>query len=96
MCLGIRHPIFTAPLIYLPMLLIALDRLITDRKVLMYSLFVGIYLYVYELRFLYINTVAMGVYALIRFDAQTYKKDKVKEFFAMMVRIILSYLLDAV
>lgn len=91
MCLGIRHPIFTAPLIYLPMLLIALDRLITDRKVLMYSLFVGISMFT-NYYFLYINTVAMGVYALIRF-AQTYKKDKVKEFFAMMVRIILSYLL---
>ena len=91
MNLGIRHPIFTAPLIYLPLLLIALDRLITDRKVLMYSLFVGISLFT-NYYFLYINTVAMGVYALIRF-AQTYKKDRVKEFFAMMVRIILSYLL---
>lgn len=91
MNLGIRHPIFTTPLIYLPLLLIALDRLITDRKVLMYSLFVGISLFT-NYYFLYINTVAMGVYALIRF-AQTYKKDRVKEFFAMMVRIILSYLL---
>lgn len=91
MNLGIRHPIFTAPLIYLPMLLIALDRLITDGKVLMYSLFVGISLFT-NYYFLYINTVAMGVYALIRF-AQTYKKNKVKEFFTMMVRIILSYLL---
>lgn len=91
MNLGIRHPIFTAPLIYLPMLLIALDRLITDGRVLMYSLFVGISLFT-NYYFLYINTVAMGVYALIRF-AQTYKKNKVKEFFTMMVRIILSYLL---
>ena len=69
MCLGIRHPIFTAPLIYLPMLLIALDRLITDRKVLMYSLFVRISMFT-NYYFLYINTVAMGVYALISF-AQT-------------------------
>ena len=71
MCLGIRHPIFTAPLIYLPMLLIALDRLITDRKVLMYSLFVGISMFT-NYYFLYINTVAMGVYALIRFAQDIY------------------------
>lgn len=93
MNLGIRHPIFTAPLIYLPMLLIALDRLIVRRKVLMYSLFVGISMFT-NYYFLYINTVAMGVYALVRF-AQNYKENtnKIREFFAMMVRIILSYLL---
>lgn len=89
--MGVRHPLFTIPMIYLPMLLIALDRLIKDRKVLMYSLFVGISLFT-NYYFLYMNTVVMGVYALVRF-AQIYKENRVKEFISMMIRIILSYLL---
>ncbi len=87
----IRHPVFCAPIILLPLLLITLDRLIKDRKILWYALIVGISLFT-NYFFLYINTFAMGVYALIRFFT-IYKENRVKEFFKMMGRIIFSYLL---
>ncbi len=87
----IRHPVFCAPIILLPLLLITLDRLIKDRKILWYSLIVAVSLFT-NYFFLYINTFAMGVYALIRFF-EIYKENRVKEFFKMMGRIIFSYLL---
>ncbi|MDO4975933.1 MAG: YfhO family protein [Eubacteriales bacterium] len=88
---GVRHPIFSAPIIYLPLLLVAIDRLIKDGKCLLYALLVGMSLFS-NYYFLYINTFAMGIYALIRFFS-IHKKERIREFFLMMIRIISSYIL---
>ncbi|MDO5538525.1 MAG: YfhO family protein [Eubacteriales bacterium] len=88
---GTRHPIFSIPLILLPVLLIALDKLIQKKSCLLFSGMVCLSLFC-NYYYLYMNTIAMGVYALIRFP-QCHKEKRISEFFRMMGRIIFFYLL---
>ncbi|MDO4522300.1 MAG: YfhO family protein [Eubacteriales bacterium] len=92
---GVKHPVFTAPLIFLPLLLIALDRLIRKKRgwVLLYSFMVGLSLMT-NYYFLYMNTFAMGVYALLVFG-EIYPKGqgRAAEFGRMMWRIVSGYVL---
>lgn len=93
--LGSRHPDFAAPMIFLPLLLTALERLMKKERywAVFYSGMVALSL-MSSYYFLYMNTLAMGVYALIRFGeifAESEKKGRA--FLQMMGRIISSYLL---
>lgn len=88
---GTRHPIFSIPLVLLPVLFIALDKLIQKKSSLLFSGMVCLSLFC-NYYFLYMNTIAMGVYALIRFP-QCHKEKRISEFFRMMGRIIFFYLL---
>lgn len=93
--LGSRHPDFTAPMIFLPLLLIALEKLMKRERywAVFYSGMVALSL-VSSYYFLYMNTLAMGVYALLRFgEIFAKKQSKGKEFLQMMGRIISTYLL---
>ncbi len=86
-----RHPQFVVPAIMLPLLLIGLERVIRKEGYLFFSLTVAISLMA-SYYFLYMNTLIMGLYALLRFrDICT--SDRIREFFFMVGRIIRNYLL---
>ena len=85
-----RHPQFGLAVIMLPILLIGLDQVIQKKNMLLYSFSVGLCL-MGSYYLLYMLTLIMGLYALIRlFDY--YDKHRIKEFFLMLGRIIVSYL----
>ncbi|MGI6018385.1 MAG: YfhO family protein [Marvinbryantia sp.] len=93
--LGSRHPDFTAPMIFLPLLLLAMERLIKQERYwgVFYSGMVALSL-TSSYYFLYMNTLAMGIYALVRFGTIfAGHKKKGREFLRMMGRISSSYLL---
>lgn len=89
--LATRHPIFHSPVIFFPLLLIAMDRLIEKKGYLFFTVMVALSLAT-NYYFLYMTTIGLGVYALGHF-AKTYKTHRIREFGKMMARIIFFYLL---
>ncbi|MDO4633602.1 MAG: YfhO family protein [Eubacteriales bacterium] len=92
---GAKHPVFTAPMILLPLLLISMDRVVRKKQgwLFLYSLLVGLSLMT-NYYFLYMNTFAMGIYALLTYASPLPPRGRrVVEFFKMMGRIIFGYLL---
>lgn len=86
-----KHPVFMVPMIMLPLLLLGMEKLIAEKKCFFFSLMVAISFFI-NYYFLYISTIALGVYALIRFP-QIYREHRFKEFWGMMRRIAGYYLL---
>lgn len=88
---SIRHPYFTNPLIQLPLLLIGADMILRKHKpyvfilTICYSALCGFY-------FLYMMTIMIGFYALIRFF-DFYAEKRWRSFIAMVGRMIGAYLL---
>lgn len=89
--MAVKHPIFNSPVIFLPLLLIGMDRLIEKKGYFLFSFMVAISIST-NYYFLYMTTIALGFYALVYFGS-VYKKNRLKEFFKMMGRIIFYYLL---
>ena len=91
--LGIVHPIYVAPMIVMPLLLLGAEYMMDpDRKhsFLLFSLMV--YLgFTSNYYFMYINSVALLIYVLIRFAA-VYREHRVKNFFVLFVRMVSAYL----
>lgn len=87
----VRHPYFVEPMIQLPLLLIGIDLVIRKKKpfvfilTVFYSALCGFY-------FLYMMTIMLGLYTLVRFF-DCYKESRVKKFFSMAGRIMGTYLL---
>jgi uncharacterized membrane protein YfhO len=87
---AVRHPFFINPMIQFPLLLIGMDRIIKKKRawlfiwVICYSALCGFY-------FLYMMTILLGVYALIRFFDQ-YAENRIRAFCLMLGRIIKNYL----
>lgn len=88
---AVRHPFFIDPMIQLPLLLIGIDNVIQKKKstVFVLSVFFSALCGFY---FLYMMTIMLGFYALIRFF-DYYNENRWKNFFAMVGRIIGAYLL---
>ncbi len=88
---GFTHPYFIEPMIQLPLLLIGIDMIIRRKSPLpfifgvLYSALCGFY-------FLYMMTLMLGFYTLVRFFG-CYAKDRGKEFVCMAGRIIGAYCL---
>lgn len=88
---GFTHPYFIEPMIQLPLLLIGIDMIIRRKDPLLfifsvfYSALCGFY-------FLYMMTLMLGFYALIRFFS-CYTKNRVKEFACLAGRGIGAYCL---
>jgi len=86
-----RHPQFAVPIIMLPLLLIGLERLMKKEGYLFFTFCVAVSLMA-SYYFLYMNTLIMGIYALLRLG-DIYSTNRIREFFGMMGRIIRYYLL---
>lgn len=62
---GVRHPFFINACIYLPLLLIAAERMLTKKKYGFFAFMVGLSL-ISNFYFAYMNTALVGIYLLFR------------------------------
>lgn len=88
---SVRHPFFMNPMIQLPLLLIGIDLIIKKKSPVFFIVFV-FYSALCGFYFLYMMTILLGIYAIVRFFA-CYQTNRLKEFVYMAGRIVGSYLL---
>ncbi len=87
---GMTHPFFLNGVLYLPLLLIGVERLLRKKGSLVLALTVaGSFLGNYY--FMYMNTILVGIYLLIRLSGQ-YRSLKIKGFFQIVGKVMLAYL----
>lgn len=86
----VRHPQFAVPVILLPLLLIGLEQVMKKQNTLFFTLMVAVSL-LSSYYFLYMNTIIMGCYVLIRIP-EIYDRDRIRNFFQVLGRIIVSYI----
>lgn len=88
---GVRHPFFINPMIQLPLLLIGIDLIMKKKKksVFIFSVFYSALCGFY---FLYMMTIVLGFYALVKFS-EYYPSKRIHHFFLMIRQIAGSYLL---
>lgn len=88
---GVRHPSFITPMIYFPIMLIGIDRIVNKKKPYLFIITVfiaamnGFY-------FLYITTIFVCIFVLIRFF-NIYKENKIKELTHTICQFALSYII---
>lgn len=87
----LHHPYFAEPMIQLPLLLIGIDQVIRRKRPFVFILSV-FYSALCGFYFLYMMTLMLGAYTLVRFF-DCYQRERVKEFFRMAGRIIGAYLI---
>ena len=92
--LGIVHPVYLAPMIVLPLLLLGAEYMMEQGRKHSFALFtVMVYLgFTSNYYFMYINSVALLIYVLIRFFVLHPKGRRVREFFSLLVRMVSAYL----
>ena len=91
--LGIVHPIYISTMIVMPLLLLGAEYMMDrDRKHSFVLFTVMVYLgFTSNYYFMYINSVALLIYVLIRFGA-VYRENRVKNFFLLFVRMVSAYM----
>lgn len=90
---GAKHTMFMIPMIMLPLLIISMEEIIRKRRWYLCSIFVAISLFS-NYYYLYMNTIAMGIYFLVRFFCQKEKANRtVRNFIRRGLTICGSYLL---
>ena len=85
----VRHPFFLNGMLYLPMLLSAVERILRERKYGFFAVSVALSL-LSNFYFAYINTIFAGLYVLVRYFGQ--KKMSLKEKFLLIVKTAGGYL----
>ena len=87
----VNHPIYAAPFIVLPMLLLGAEKVMHKEGCVLFvfSVFLGFWSNYY---FMYIMSVALFVYMLVRFPA-VYSTDRMRSFFLLLGKMTLLYLL---
>jgi uncharacterized membrane protein YfhO len=92
---GVRHPYFTNPMIYLPLLFIGLEKILNKKKPYLFIVMIFISA-MSNFYFFYMLTILIFIYAVIRFFS-LYKKEEHKsiflEFFKTAMRAGLYYCL---
>lgn len=88
---GTRHGQFLSPLMLLPILVIAMEQLITKKKWYLLTVFTAISL-LCTYYFLYMNTIALGIYYVTRILC-TKEYRNIKTFFTRGLIIVGSYIL---
>ena len=91
--LGIVHPIYISTMIVMPLLLLGAEYMMDrDRKHSFVLFTVMVYLgFTSNYYFMYINSVALLIYVLIRFGA-VYRENRVKNFFLLFLRMVSAYM----
>lgn len=85
-----RHPQFYMGIVLLPLLCIGLEQIMQKKKLLFYTFLVAVSLMT-SYYFLFINTILMGIYVLLRIGS-IYETHRIRNFFQILWRIIVSYL----
>ena len=91
--LGIVHPIYVAPMIVMPLLLLGAEYMMDSSRRHSFALF-GLMVYLgftSNYYFMYINSVALLIYVIIRFFI-LYKENRVPAFFTLFIRMVSAYL----
>ena len=88
---GTRHSQFITPLILLPLLIVAMERLIREKKWYLFTILTAVSL-LCSYYFLYMNTLALGIYFLARILCDKGLRT-LKVFFSRFLVIAGSYLL---
>lgn len=87
---GIRHPMFFCGLMYLPLLIAGVEKVIKDKKI--GTLVVAVALaFASNYYFMYMSTIVAAIYFFIR-QIGMYQVDGVKKIFLRVGKIALSYL----
>lgn len=83
---GIRHPYFINPLIYLPLLLIGIEKIFHREKPYLFILMVFLST-VSNFYFFYMLSIIIFIYSVIRFFHR-YKHDRIKNMFLLLGKFI--------
>lgn len=86
---GVRHPYFLNALILFPPLLIGIDKLFSENRIFILTIFVSISL-LSNFYFFYMLTVLIALYTLIKYFCE-YKNNGIKFLLKVILKIILSY-----
>ena len=87
---GIRHPMFFNGIMYLPLLIAAVERVITKKKIGLLVFVVSI-AFINNYYFMYINTVMAAIYFFVR-QIGSYRAKGIKELAGSIGRIVISYI----
>ena len=87
---GIRHPMFFNGIMYLPLLIAAVERVITKKKIGLLVFVVSI-AFINNYYFMYINTVMATIYFFVR-QIGSYRAKGIKELAGSIGRIVISYI----
>ncbi len=72
---GARHPMFMVPMILLPLLILAIEEIIRGKRWYLCTIFVALSLFS-NYYYLYMSTIGMGIYFLVRFFCQKEKEKR--------------------
>ena len=90
---GAKHTMFMIPVIMLPLLILSIEEIFRKRRWYLCTIFVAVSLFS-NYYYLYMNTIAMGIYFIVRFGCQRERKEKtVRKFIQRALVISGSYLL---
>ena len=87
---GIRHPMFFCGIMYLPLLIAGVEKVIRDKKIGTLVVVVALS-FASNYYFMYMNTIMAAMYFFIR-QIGTYRIDGIKKLFVRIGKIILSYI----
>ncbi len=82
---AVKHPFFVIPMIFLPLAVVGVDRALEDKKLTL-LIFVTFFTALNGFYFFYMNTIFLGIYALIRMICQ-------KKLFVRCWRCIAAYVM---
>lgn len=88
---AIRHPFFINPMIYLPLILVGLERLLHRKKSFLFHIMIMVSV-ISNFYFFYMITIFIFFYALLRY-LQIYGKIKLKELLPIFFKSVGAYLL---
>lgn len=90
---GAMHTMFMIPMIMLPLLIIAIEEILRKKRWYLCTIFVAVSL-LSNYYYLYMNTIAMGVYFLVRFwSSDVNEKRTFRNFMSRTITICWTYLL---
>ena len=90
---GARHTMFMIPMILMPLMIIAIEEILREKRWWLCPILVALSLFC-NYYYLYMNTIGLGIYFLVRFFCQTDPEKKtVRNFFAKGFTIAGTYLL---
>lgn len=91
MLFAVRHPFFINPMIYLPLILVGMEKLLKKEKSFLFHFMIMISL-ISNFYFFYMLTIVLFVYALFRYW-QLYRHENIKCFLEVFLKSVWAYLL---
>lgn len=88
---AVRHPFFVNPMIYLPILLVGVEKILKKEKTVLFPIIVAIAL-ISNFYYFYSLTIFMFTYAFLRFY-ELYSENRFKEFWCAIFRAVKAFLI---